>query len=505
MPEDVKLKELEEIRKMGFEPFAYRFDRTHSIKEIIEKYSNIKSGERIEDVKIATAGRMRSKRQHGKLSFSHIEDFSGRIQIFVGAENVSEKEYELFQKLDIGDIIGVEGGIIKTIKGELSIFVKKLTLLTKSIRPLPSEWYGLKDVEIRYRERYLDLLMNSEVKNTFILRSKIIESIREFFKNKGYIEVETPILQPLYGGALAKPFETYHNTLDMKMYLRISDEMYLKRLIVGGFEKVFEFSQDFRNEGVDTIHNPEFLMVEAMTTYEDYRDGMKLMEEAIEYVAKKVLGKTEVEYKGHKLNLSPPWEKMKMVDAIKKHLNIDVLKMGIEDLIKFVKDRKLDIRKGVRKGEIIAAIFEEFVQEKIIQPTIIYDYPKEVSPLARICRDNPDFTERFEMFICGSEYGNNYTEITDPIELRKNFKEELKRGEIGEQETHPMDEDFIKAMEYGMPPTCGVAIGIDRLIMLLTSSPSIRDVILFPVQRPKKEGKKIFGDQTKEEIFKTKK
>ena len=500
-------KNLEEIRKMVIEPFGRKFERTNMIDEVIKKYSKIKPDERIEDAKISIAGRIRSIRKHGKLSFAHIEDSSGKIQVYISIDNIDEKKYKLFQKLNIGDIIGIRGGLIKTIKGELSILVKELDLLTKALRPLPSQWYGLKDVEIRYRQRYLDLIMNPEVRKTFIIRSKIIESIRNFFKKRGYVEVETPILQPIYGGALARPFVTHHHALNTKMYLRISNEMYLKRLIVGGFEKVFEFSPDFRNEGVDTLHNPECLLVEAMTAYEDYKDGMKRIEEMVANAAKDIFGTTEIEYQGHKINLSVPWKRMKMVDAIKEYLKIDVIKMTIKELKNFVKERKIEIKEGARKGEIIAAIFEEFVEPKLIQPTIIHDFPKDVSPLAKVCKDDENFTERFEVFVGGNlEISNNYTEVNDPIYLRKSFQEELKRGKEGDEEAHPMDEDFLKAIEYGMPPTCGIAIGVDRLVMLFTDSASIRDVILFPAMRPKEGAKKeeIFGDETKDAVFKHK-
>jgi len=496
-------KKLEEIRNFGVDPFAYKYERTASVEKIIEKHSKIKPSKKLEKVKVKVAGRIRSLRVHGKVSFADVEDASGKIQIYVTFDTVGKKTYDLFGKVDIGDIIGVEGFVFKTHKGELSIWVKKLTLLTKTLRPLPSKWYGLKDVEIRYRQRYLDLIMNPEVRKTFIIRSKIIESIRNYFKKEGYVEVETPILQPIYGGALARPFVTHHHALDMKMYLRISNEMYLKRLIVGGFEKVFEFSADFRNEGVDTLHNPECLLVEAMTAYEDYKDGMKRIEKSIEEAAKDVLGTTKIEYQGHKIDFSVPWKRMKMVDAIKKHLKIDVVKMTKEELEKFARNKNIEIIEGARKGEIIATIFEEFVESKLIQPTFIHDFPREISPLAKVCRDNPDFTERFEMFVAGGlELGNNYTEINDPIYLRNSFKEELKRGESGDEEAHPMDEDFLRAIEYGMPPTCGIAIGIDRLVMLFTDSPSIRDVILFPAMRPREKFKVTFGDKVSDKFVK---
>ena len=497
---DERKRKLDDLRTMGIDPFGYRYDRSNLINEIIEKYSKIKSGEKQEKTKVKIAGRIRSIRLHGKACFVDIEDSSGRIQSYLSVDTLG-KEYKILDKLDVGDIIGVDGFIFKTHKGELTIWTKKLHVLCKALRPLPSEWFGLKDVESRYRHRYLDLIMNPEVKKTFIIRSKIINAIRELFTKEGYIEVETPILQPIYGGAFARPFVTYHNTLDMKMYLRISNEMYLKRLIVGGFEKVFEFSPDFRNEGVDTSHNPEFLQVEAMTAFADYTDGMKLMENVIAYATKKAIGTTKIEYDGTKIDLKPPWIRMKLIDAIKKYAKIDVMRSSLEELVNFTKKNGIKLKDGVKVGDVIGVIFEELVESKLIQPTIIYDYPIEVSPLARKCKDDPSFTERFEMFIRGEEHGNNYSEINDPIQLKRNFIEELKRGEKGDEEAHPMDEDFIRAIEHGMPPTCGVAVGIDRLAMTLTNNASIRDVILFPALRPEKKGE-IFGDVESDRITK---
>ncbi len=494
-------KKLEDLKYMGVDPFGSRYDRSHMINEIIQKHSKIKAGQKLEKIKVKAAGRIRSIRMHGKASFADIEDFSGRMQSYFSVDTLGEEPYKILEKLDTGDIIGVDGFVFKTHKGELSIWVKKIHILCKALRPLPSEWFGLKDVESRYRQRYLDLIMNPEVKKTFILRSKIIQAIREYFVKEGYVEVETPILQPIYGGAFARPFVTHHNTLDMKMYLRISNEMYLKRLVVGGFERVFEFSPDFRNEGVDTMHNPEFLQVEAMTTYADYRDGMKLVENVIAYAAKKAIGTTKITYNGNKIDLKPPWTRIKLVDAIKKHTNTDVMNSSLNDLIKFAKNNGIKVKDGVRKGEVIGAIFEELVESKLIQPTIVYDYPIEISALSKKCKDDPSFTERFEMYICGEEYGNNYSEINDPIQLKKNFIEELKRSKTGDEEAHPMDEDFIRAIEHGMPPTCGIGIGIDRVTMLLTNNTSIRDVILFPALR---SGKKVdvFGDKESDSVVK---
>ncbi|MEM5778539.1 MAG: lysine--tRNA ligase [Candidatus Aenigmatarchaeota archaeon] len=483
MTEEVQLKELEEIRKMGFEPYAYKFNRTHNINEVIEKYSNIRPGEKIENIKISVAGRIMSIRRHGKLSFSHIEDFTGKIQVYISIENVDKKEYELFQKLNIGDFIGVEGGIIKTIKGELSILVKKLTLLTKALRPLPSQWYGLKDIEIRYRQRYLDLLTNKEVKEVFIKRAKIISAIREFLDSKGFIEVETPVLQPIYGGAAAKPFKTYINELKMDIFLRTSDELYLKRLIVGGFDAVYEISKDFRNESIDVKHNPEFTMLELYKSYLDYNDIMDLFEEMVTFVSKKVLGTTKIEYQGHKIDLSK-WRRISVYDIIKEYLNIDVSKMSLEELREVVEKYKIEGLNNMTKGEIIAALFGTF-DKKIIEPTIVMDYPKETSPLCKLKRGNSDLIERFEPYACGLELGNAYSELNDPILQRKLLEEQVKiRKKVEEPWTEALDEDFIKALEYGMPPLGGLGVGIDRLVMLFTNSTSIRDVILFPFMKP---------------------
>ncbi len=496
-----RIRKLEELRKLGSDPFAHKkFDVSHPISDIVKKFSKIKQNEKLPKQKVSLAGRIRAIRRHGKGAFADIENSTGRIQLWIIVDSVGDKSYTVFEKTDIGDIVGVKGYIFKTMKGELSVCVESFTLLSKALRPLPSEWYGLKDVETRYRQRYLDLVMNLEVRKTFAIRSKIIQAIREYFVKNGYLEVETPILQPIYGGAFARPFATHHNALDMKMYLRISNEMYLKRLIVGGLEKVFEFSPDFRNEGIDTSHNPEFLLLEAMTAYTDYKDGMKLVENLISYAAKKILGTTKVNYQGTKIDFKTPWKRIKMVDAIKEHLKLDVMKSSEEDLLDFLRKQNIEVKEDTKKGELIDVIFEEFVESKLIQPTIVYDYPIEVSALAKKCDDNPQFTDRFELFIAGKECGNNYTEINDPLELRRRFVEELKRGEAGDEEYHPMDEDFLRAVEYGMPPTCGIGIGIDRIIMILTNSPSIRDVILFPVLRKTKE--EIYGDIEETRILK---
>jgi lysyl-tRNA synthetase class 2 len=472
-----RLEKLKALRKAGIEPYPYSFEQDHHAEDIKNNYSEL------EGRAVSVAGRLVSLREHGKLTFADLQDQSGNIQLWLAEDSLGEENYSCLKYLESGDIVGAEGIVTKTKKGEISVKARKLVLLAKTLRNLPSQWYGLKDVELRYRMRYVDLIMNPEVRKTFIIRNKIISAMREFLNEKGYVEVETPILQPIYGGGFAKPFVTIHNELKMKMYLRISDEMYLKRLIVGGFEKVFEFSYDFRNESIDRTHNPEFLQVEMMTAYADYKAGMRLVEDVISYAAKKALGNTSVNFQGTELDFSR-WERLTMLESIEKHCGINAERLSEKQLLAFLEDNKLEIPADKRKGNLINQIFEELVQPKLIKPTIIYDYPVEVSALARACRDNPRFTERFEMFVMGFEVGNNYTEITDPLELEKRFREELKRGEAGEEEVHPMDADFLKAMEHGMPPTAGTAIGIDRLVMLLTNSPCIRDVILFPAMRP---------------------
>lgn len=475
-------KELEGIRKMGFEPYPYSFDRTHYSKDIIEKYSGIEAGEKIEDVKISVAGRIKSKRQHGKLSFAHIEDSSGIIQLFIGAENVPKKEYELFSKLSIGDIIGAEGGIIKTVKGELSVLVKKLTLLAKALKPLPSQWYGLKDVEIRYRQRYVDLIMNPEVRNTFAVRTRVIDGIREFFNKKGFLEVETPVLQPIYGGAAAKPFKTFMNDIKKDVFLRTADELYLKRLIVGGYDSVYEICKDFRNESIDMRHNPEFTMVEFYKSYIDYIGVMDLFEELMKYLTEKILGTSKIDYQGHKIDLAK-WERITMVGAIKKYLDEDVSNMNVKELAKVAEKHHIEVSDGMTSGEVIGAIFESF-DKKIITPTIVMDYPKETVPLCKPKRGNPEFIERFEPYVCGVELGNAYSEMNDPVLQKKLLEEQVKlRKKVDEPWTDALDEDFIRALEYGMPPLGGMGIGVDRIVMLLTNSASIRDVIFFPFMK----------------------
>lgn len=490
-----RLRKIEELRKLNIEPYPHFFDKKHSISELQEKHAKLKAGEKSDSI-AKTAGRIMIIRDIGKIIFAVMQDEQAKIQVVLQENETPKDILEFFRKfVDTGDIIGVEGKVFKTKTSELSILLKKLELLTKSILPLPDKWHGLEDKEERYRKRYLDLIISPEVKSVFLNRSKIIKALRDFLEEKGFIEVDTPVLQPLYGGGAAKPFVSELLSLKMKVYLAISKELYLKRLITGGFEKIYEMNRIFRNEGIDATHNPEFTMLETMWAYVDYRANMDLFEEMVEYVAKKVLGKTKIFYQGKEIELKRPWQRLTMYDSIKKFAKIDVEKMSDEELRTFIEKKNLKLKKAFSRGVAIEEIFSELVQPHLIQPTIVYDYPADVSPLAKRKKNNPYIAERFEPIINGWELGNNYSELNDPILLRKIFEEEAKRRKAGDEEASPYDEDFINALEVGMPPTSGLGLGVDRLVMLLTNSTSIRDVILFPFMKPlhaenKKEEKK---------------
>lgn len=486
-----RIRKLKEIVSLGVNPYPHRYDPTHSSKEILEKYSELKAEEKTAD-KVKVAGRIVAVRDMGKVSFSHLQDESGRIQLFFKEDSLG-LQYALFKLLDIGDIVGVEGTVFKTKTGETSVWVEKLDLLCKSIRPLPEKWHGLKDPELIYRKRYLDLIMNPESKQRFKLRSKIVSTMREFLNGKEFLEVETPTLQPVYGGAAAKPFVTHHNALDMRLYLRISDELYLKRLIVGGFDKVYELTKDFRNEGIDRQHNPEFSMMECYSAYWDYNDVMKFTEDCIAYIALKTIGTTLVKYGGHDIQLKPPFIRMTMVDAIKKYTEFgDVNKISDDDLKEIMSRFFVEVEGDYSRGKAIFAIFDQLVQDKLIQPTFIIDHPSETTPLCKPHRDpkKDGFVERFELFINGMEMANAYTELNDPILQRELLEDQAKQLKLGAEEAHPMDDDFVEAIEVGMPPTGGLGIGVDRLVMILTGAESIRDVIFFPTMRFAEEQKK---------------
>ncbi len=476
-------KKLKELRAQGIEPYKHRYDIKNYAKEIHEKYASLKPGEKTKN-KVSIAGRVLGMRLHGKINFAHILDSTGKIQICLEEKTSGKALVDFFKKyIDSGDIVGCEGIIFKTNKGEITVLVTKLQLLTKSLMPLPEKWHGLKDKEERYRKRYVDLIVNPEVKETFIKRSKIINAMREFLVKNGFIEVETPILQPIYGGTNARPFETKLEALKMKIYLRISNELYLKRLLVGGYEKIFEFSPDFRNEGIDRLHNPEFLQMETMWAYADYKDNMKFFEDMIKYIAKKVLGTTKITYQGTKIDLAK-WKRLSFLEALKRYTGLDF--EGNENHArKLALKLKVDVSDCENYGEILAKVFEEKVEKNLIQPTIVYDYPASVSGLAKVKEDDPRFAERFEPFINGWELGNSYSEGNDPKRIEDYWKKAEQRFKKGKVEEQRLDKDFILALKYGMPPASGLGIGIDRLVMLLTDQPSIRDVIFFPFMKEK--------------------
>lgn len=484
----IRLERVKKLRDLGIDPYPSKVDGSPKpIKEVKLSYS----AKALKDRFVEVAGRVMGWREHGNVIFSDLKDESDTIQLWFQKNSLKEN-YKILNYFDIGDFVYAKGKVVKTKAREVTIDVSRFQLLAKSIRPLPSTWYGLKDVEERYRKRYLDTLINPEVKKRLEVRTKLTTHIREYLDKDGFWEVETPTLQPVYGGGLAKPFITHHNELNTDFYLRISDEMYLKRLIVGGFEKVYEITKVFRNEGVDFDHNPEFTMFEAMIALKDYEYGMDLIEKIIEYAAKEIFGSTKFKYQNIKMDVKHPWERYSYIEAIKRFAGIDVMKWkSLSDAKEKMRKQKIDsvkldnLKKVNSIGEVIAFVFGELVEEKLIQPTIIYDYPVEISPLAKKCKD-PRFTQRFEMFASGSELGNNYSELNDPIDLRERFVEEREREKAGFEESHQTDEDYLEAIEYGFPPTCGIAIGIDRLVMLFTDAPNIKEIIAFPTLRLKK-------------------
>ena len=477
----VRRNKLSELQVAGNDPF-YKVkydvtDRTNAILSDFEGYEN-----KI----VSLAGRLMSKRGMGKSSFYDLQDRDGRIQLYVRINDVGEDQYESFKKLDIGDIIGVTGKVFKTRMGEISIHVDTYTLLSKSLRPLPEKFHGLKDPDARYRQRYLDLIVNPDVKATFITRSKIIAAIRRFLDKRDFLEVDTPILNTIPGGATARPFITHHNTLDIDMYLRIAPELYLKRLIVGGLERVYELGRMFRNEGMSIKHNPEFSMMEVYQAYTDYHGMMELAESLISTVAQEVLGTMKIEYQGQEIDLTPPWTRLTMTKAVLKYAGVDFDEIRTDEEARdAAKTKGMDLEGKPVRGELLSMMFEEFAEPNLIQPTFIIDYPVEVSPLTKRKVDKPELTERFELFITGREFGNAYSELNDPIDQKGRFLDQVKKREAGDEEANMMDEDYLLALEHGLPPTGGLGIGIDRLIMLLTDSFSIKDVLLFPTMRPK--------------------
>lgn len=479
----IRREKLAVLQEEGENPFDItKFARENHARDIVERYADF------EGRLVTVAGRLMSKRVMGKMSFADLQDGTGRIQLCVKRDEMGEEPYKKYKKLDIGDIVGVTGEVFTTQKGEISIRTASVRLLSKSLRPLPEKFHGLTNQDLRYRQRYVDLIMNPEVKRTFQMRSRIMTAIRNYLDSRGYMEVETPILNTIAGGAAARPFITHHNTLDIDMYLRIAPELYLKRLVVGGFEKVYEMGRLFRNEGMDVKHNPEFTTIELYQAYSDYVDMMDLTEDMIRTVAQEVLGTTTITYQGEEIDLGKPWARITMIEAIKQYTGADFRNVKdaaeAEALAKSIGVEFAEDAAPLSKGEIISLAFEEKVEERLVQPTFITEYPVEISPLAKRYADNPEFTERFEVFITRREFGNAFSELNDPIDQKERFLKQVEKREKGDDEANMMDEDYVNALEYGLPPTGGLGIGIDRLVMLLTDSSSIRDVLLFPTMKP---------------------
>jgi lysyl-tRNA synthetase class 2 len=484
--EQHRLDKLNKIKELGQQPYVNSHKVGCDIKEVVDKYNDVEKENLPErDVSFDIAGRIMAMREFGKAAFVTIKDRTDKIQLYIKKGEIADEEYEIFKNADVGDTIGVKGFLFKTKTGELTVCATSFRLLTKGLRDLPEKWHGLKDIETRYRQRYVDLIVNDEVKDNFRKRSLLIQEVRNFFTEKDFLEVETPMMHPIVGGATAKPFETHHNALDMPLYLRIAPELYLKRLVIGGFERIFEINRNFRNEGLSTKHNPEFTMIEWYNAYNDYHGLMDMIEEMLQRIATKLYGKLEIEYNGKAMDLSGPWPRLTMQEAI-----VDMTHLGDEDINDFESAKKTAEKIGIKveknwgKGKIVMEIFEELVEDKLFNPTFIIDYPKEVSPLAKSKKDDPETTERFELFMAGFELANGFNELNDPMDQKERFEKQVAAKEAGDEEASMMDSDYIRALEYGLPPTAGAGLGIDRLVMLFTDSQSIRDIILFPHMRP---------------------
>ena len=478
-----RIDKMHKIEEHGWRPFGRRFEWTHRSADVKEQFEALAETE----AEVKMAGRVMAIRGHGKTCFMDMQDKTGRMQLYVRKDVLGEEDYSLVKMMDIGDTIGVTGIPFRTHMGEISIKVIKMEMLSKSLRPLPEKWHGLKDIETRYRQRYVDLIVNPEVRDTFVKRSQIIRSVREVLDSHDFLEVETPILNTIAGGAAARPFISYHNALDMQVYMRIAPELYLKRLIVGGMDRVYELGRVFRNEGIDNRHNPEFTSVEIYQAFADYRDMMDLTEEVVVKTAMKVLGTTKITYEGVEIELASPWKRMSMIDAVKEYSGKDFTNVtDLEEARAMAKELNVPVEPSFGIGKIINACFEEYVEDKLIQPTFITGHPKEISPLAKSNPDNPEITDRFEAYIYGREICNGFTELNDPLDQRERFLKQVEERANGDEEANMMDEDFVNALEYGLPPTGGLGIGIDRLVMFLTDSSTIRDVLFFPTMKPLK-------------------
>ncbi|MCB2356189.1 lysine--tRNA ligase [Clostridium estertheticum] len=479
----IRRRKLTALKEEGKDPFdVYKVERTHTSQEVKDNY------EKLEGTQVIIAGRLMSKRVHGKAGFSDLQDRYGRIQLYIKIDAVGEEKLKEYKSFDIGDLLSVTGTTFVTQTGEISLHIVDFQLIAKALKPLPEKWHGLKDPDLRYRQREVDIISNPQVKDTFLKRIQIVKAIRQFLDDKGFLEVETPILSPIAGGAAARPFMTHHNALDIDMYLRIATELYLKRLIVAGFEKVYDMGKNFRNEGTDLRHNPEFTMIELYEAFADYNDMMAITENMIAYVCEKIHGTTKVNYQGTEIDFTPPWRRITMVDAVREYSGVDFTKIATNEEARVIaKEKHLEFKKELKdctKADILNELFEVYVEEKLIQPTFLCDYPVEISPLTKKKRGNEEFTERFEGFIFGREICNAYSELNDPVVQRERFMQQAKERELGDDEAYLIDEEFMSALETGMPPTGGLGIGIDRLVMFLTDAYSIRDVILFPTMKP---------------------
>jgi len=481
-----RLEKIQSLRDSGVEPYAYHYARSHSTQAITATFERLQ-GEDQSDVKVSSAGRIKALRMHGKTVFGHLQDESGQVQIYLRTNELGEELFAVVKRLDVGDFLGVKGPVFRTRTGELTIRVEEFTLLAKAVRAMPEKWHGVKDVEVRYRQRYLDLLANEKSRSVFRTRFRIVKEIRNFLDQLGFLEVETPMMQAIPGGAAAKPFMTHHNALGRDLYLRIAPELYLKRLLVGGFEKVFELNRNFRNEGISTMHNPEFTMLEVYQAYVDGKTMMELTEKLFSHLAKIIHGSTTIVYQGKEIQLAAPWRRLGYIEAVNEQTGVDVWNMTLEKLQALCKEHHLESPEKASKAEYVEILFEGLVEPKLIQPTFVIDFPIELSPLAKQKEGRPELADRFEPYIAGHEYANGFSELNDPVEQKNRFELQGKKRDKGDEEAQMMDEDYIRALEYGFPPAGGLGIGIDRLVMLLTDSPSIRDVILFPQLRQIKQ------------------
>ncbi|MGB4215075.1 MAG: lysine--tRNA ligase [Dethiobacteria bacterium] len=473
-------QKMHQLKERGIDPFGKKYAPSHYSADVVDQFDEL------ENKAVSLTGRLTGIRTHGKATFADLQDYKGRIQIYFRLDQLGEEKYSLIELFDIGDIIAVEGAVFRTKKGEITVAVHEYRLLKKSLRPLPEKWHGLKDIEMRYRQRYVDLIVNEKVRTTFIARSRIIQTMRDVLNEWGFLEMETPIMQTIAGGALARPFITYHNALDIKLYLRIATELHLKRLLVGGLDKVYEIGRIFRNEGISPFHNPEFTSVEIYQNYADYEDMMYITENLIYQCALRVFGKSEATFQGETFDLTPPWARETMINIVRKYAGVDFSKIDDDaGALEAAREAGLELEGESSWGEILNLFFETYCEEQLRQPIFILDYPIDVSPLAKKIESDPRLTYRFEAFIAGKEVANAFTELNDPIDQRERFERQLARREAGDEEAHAMDEDFVTALEYGMPPAGGLGIGIDRIVMFLTDSPSIRDVILFPTLKPR--------------------